>query len=230
VGEHPISFTSDLMPLILNGQKTQTRRVMIPQPKFPPGIRGSMRYATGSKNWLHYASESHFRKGVAEDFCPYGADGDTLWVRHSWYHYVDPKNKKNEQAWDPFTRTIRWKYSEGIVKNCEPDTTVKGWKHKSGRFMPRWASIVTLQIQGRRVERVQEITESDADAEGIVTIPRSLRLHGRMDGYGSPGTLPEDTQTTRVYAYAALWDKINKDRGYEWSTSPYVYVIWFKCC
>jgi hypothetical protein len=215
------------MPTILDGSKTQTRRVMIPQPKFPTGIWDSMRYATGSKNWLHYASEKHFRKGVIEDFCPYGAVGDTLWIRHSWYHYVPSStNKKNEQAWDPFTRTIRWKYSEGIVKNCEPDITAKGWKHKSGRFMPRWASIVTLQIQGRRVERVQEITESDADAEGIITITRSLR-YGRLDGYGVKGTLPEDASTTRVNAYSILWDKINKERGYEWNANPFVYAISF---
>lgn len=228
MSEHPISFTSDLMLPILMGWKTQTRRVITPQPKIYPLIsRGGFWYGTGEKNKLHYASEEHFRRGVVEDFCPYGKAGDSLWLRHSWYHYVTKKNKKNEQAWDPFTRIIRWKDSPGIVTDCEPDTTANGWKHKPGRFMPWWASIVEIIIKNIRVERVQEISESDADAEGIVTIPRSLTRHGRMNGYGVPGTSPEDASTTRVNAYANLWDTINKERGYGWSTNPLVYVITF---
>jgi hypothetical protein len=81
--------------------------------------------------------------------------------------------------------------------------------------MPRWASRITLEITGVRVERVQEISERDARAEGIQPVLE--------DGIWSHNghVLPRD-------GFADLWDSVNAKRGYSWDVNPWVWVLEFK--
>jgi hypothetical protein len=78
--------------------------------------------------------------------------------------------------------------------------------------MPRWASRITLEITDIRVERLQDITEEDAEAEG-----------SKLDG----GTAPEICYTYR-YGFSKLWDSLNAKRGFSWESNPWVWVIGFK--
>jgi hypothetical protein len=141
--------------------------------------------------------------------CPLGVSGNRIWVKETW---AETHKTKKTTAY--------------VYKADNPEVKVK-WR--SSMFMPRRASRINIEIVSVRAERLQEITESDADAEGIVTIERSLYRHGRMNGYGIPGTPPDEAGTTRVNAYAMLWDSINRNRGEVlWNDNPFVWVITFK--
>lgn len=118
--------------------------------------------------------------------CPYGQPGDRLWVREKW------------ACLDPTKRT-RVLYAV--------DRGPKDYLWHSPIFMPRWASRLTREITAVRVERVQDITEEDAWAEGF----------NDDDGYSS----------ARMW-FMNIWDSINAKRGYGWDANPWVWVISFK--
>lgn len=191
---------------VLAGTKTQTRRIMKPQPAIPHHkifhvggrlFESSQPDAMGRRASANYSDEWR---------CPYGAPGDELWVRHQWWKFVTT-NPDNEQAWDEFTRTIRWKTGE-CVSDCKPGDKERFWKKMPSLFMPRWASRITLEITGIRAERLQDISEADALAEGV-----TLR-----------GTTRWETEARE--AYSALWESINGENS--WSSNPFVWVIEFK--
>lgn len=143
---------------ILEGRKTQTRRVIKPQPVlmdsgvwYPSNIPGDIKNKTG----LHYANENHMRKGMPIDFCPYGQPGDRLWVRESLC--VEKNSAKSEFECGHFC------YRADETDNLWGD----GYKTIPSIHMPRWASRITLEIVNIRVEQVQSITTKDIVAEGI---------------------------------------------------------------
>lgn len=122
----------------------------------------------------------------------YGIPGDRLWVRETWA-YIGK---------EPETDTV---YKADGCWSDKPD-----WKWQSPRFMPRWASRLTLEVLNIRVERVQEISEEDAIAEGMEFIP-----------------VKQATWSNRQ-SYSLLWDTLHAKRGYPWVSNPYVWVIDFK--
>ena len=83
--------------------------------------------------------------------------------------------------------------------------------------MPRWASRITLEITDVRVERVQDITEADALAEGFSDKAADANIAARVAN-----------DTPARMEFALLWDKLNKKRGYGWETNPFVWVVSFK--
>jgi len=130
--------------------------------------------------------------------CPYGVPGDRLWVRETYMLMFNPY-KPDEKP------HIHYK------ADYPRDTVV--WK--SSMFMPRKYSRILLEITNVRVERVQQITEDDAIAEGC-TLMVGVTSGGGM-GLASP-----------CYAFKKLWDKIYAKRGYGWDINPWVWVIEFK--
>lgn len=120
--------------------------------------------------------------------CPYGEPGDRLWVRERFY--VQPELWAEGHGPQPV------EYAADVA---DP-RMVEDYVGKPSIHMPRWASRITLEITGRRMQRVQDISEADAAAEGV-------------------GSREE---------FAALWDAINVKRGYAWVTNPLVWVIEFK--
>lgn len=142
----PILFSGAMVRAILNGTKTQTRRVVKPQPKhaFP------MKNGDGSLRGDFFLSEPDFeRVGRSGCFCPYGVPGDRLWVRETHAPMVGGG----------------WVYAA--------DYTEERLKQKDGHgfwkpsiFMKREASRITLEIVSVRVERLGEISRKDAIAEG----------------------------------------------------------------
>jgi len=140
----PIIFSGDMVNAILAGNKTQTRRVIKPQP------------------WLIDPAEKEYHKWECYDGknyylieCPYGQPGDRLWVRETWGLYnTEPKD-------GPEKAMIFYKASDG--ENHE--LRYQLWR--SPIFMPRWASRITLEIESVRVERLQEISTDDCIDEGI---------------------------------------------------------------
>lgn len=87
----------------------------------------------------------------------------------------------------------------------------KGWKPSI--HMPRWASRITLEVAGVRVERVQDITDADALAEGCI---------------GKRQLMHVETEATHRSSFSVLWDSINAARGYSWASNPWVWVVAFR--
>lgn len=202
--ERPIIFNAEMVRAILEDRKSQTRRVVKPQPgPIPDEIK---RVSNDNGYWW---SCSVVRQMIQlremSCFCPYGTVGDRLWVRETWG--LSGHNRVEYRAFP----------ADGKDFRC-----VSLWKPSI--HMPRWASRITLEIKSVRVERVQDITEGDAKAEGCSEwIPCSVYtgLKGvRIGGAARKGTHKE--------YFELLWNSINSKRGYGWSSNPWVWVIEFE--
>jgi hypothetical protein len=134
------------------------------------------------------------------DTCPYGKIGSHLWVRETW-------RPDNTFAGGGIPR-LGIKFGHGYEwKALNPNQTGK-WKPSI--FMPREASRITLEITNIRVERLLDITESDACKEGDP----------------NQGLIASENDHTTWFQY--LWDSINAKRGYSWESNPWVWCISFK--
>ena len=157
--ERPIIFSTDMVKAILEGRKTQTRRVIKPQPDRV--INGVPFEYLGHK--YHDASDRAIR-------CPYGQVGDRLWVRETW------ATQKSIDRFSPSyignAATVPLWYKADAVNGR---SFIGLGKWRPSIFMPRWASRITLEITEVRVERLQEITFEDFKKEGI-------EMDGSWDG------------------------------------------------
>jgi hypothetical protein len=199
--EHPILFSAEMVRAILEDRKTMTRRIV--KLRDP-----SQTYSTfDDDGWPLYADEY----GVwNRDSCPYGKVGDLLWVRETaWYDDAFGGRAFFENG-DVLIK------GEGIVSKAPHPCSREMFqacglqKIRPSIHMPRWASRLLLRIKDVRVERLQQISEEDAAAEGVDFIP------------SAPAAFTHRT------AFKGLWDKINVKRGYGWESDPSVWVIEFE--
>ena len=212
-GEHPIPFTGEMVRAALNGRKTQTRRVVRGDPVALAAIEHWRCDIDDPQAWLGWQEAIGWcPEPVIWVRCPYGAAGHRLWVRES--HYLqwgthDPWPDLPSSAVEPIgAPPQRCYYREGF------DRSAPRWRPSI--HMPRWASRITLEVVSVRIERLQDITEADARAEGVRPAP--FTKAGR----------PVDQ--LHVDAFEILWDRINARRGYPWESSPCVWVIEFRMC
>ncbi|MFW9882612.1 MAG: hypothetical protein ACFFG0_56845 [Candidatus Thorarchaeota archaeon] len=184
VKEHPIIFSTKLIPAILNNEKTVTRRVI--KDKWKPQIDREYLYAN---------------KARIANLCPYGQVGDRLWVRENLI--IQPGNSA--------------RYSDGQWIDGKPSSynfsyyTKRGYRRKTiaSIHMPRWASRITLEIIDIRIERLQDISWSDIQKEGIIDY------------------LDYSTKRELLPSFIELWNSIHK-KEYTWEDNPWVWVIVFK--
>lgn len=225
--ERPILFSGPMLRAILSGAKTQTRRVVKPQ--LGPNADWVPWEGIGWKAQGIIADiPQEFRTGTGLLTCPHGVAGDRLWVRETWRPYSD----------DDLFDSIRYAADGAIQKPQIEDSNIglrfsedcdRWGKHGANRspiHMPRWASRITLEITDVRVERVQDISEADAAAEGVGRIELSpaplLGEHNGIKMYGHPAT------STHEHAFRVLWDTINEKRGFGWDVNPWVFALTFK--
>jgi hypothetical protein len=193
IKEHPILFSTEMVKAILENRKTMTRRVVKPQPRGKLVILDKTSASRGVFDFVEKYNETHF--------CPYGQVGDRLWVRETCQY---PINRDGT----PVKKAIY----KADLSDADIESEACDWDWNPSIFMPRWASRITLKITNIKVERLQEITEEDAIAEGIPAFaPKGVRVSS---------TIPRKH-------FASLWDKINSKNGYEWSVNPWVWVISF---
>lgn len=174
--ERPILFSAPMVRTVLAGTKTQTRRVVKPQPasSMPPGWTWKR---LGVEGW--YAVNGPHRSECIGQ-CPYGAPGDRLWVREAWRAMSEHNLRKPSEL--PQGTPIVHEASR------HPDTGFG--KLRPGMFMPRAASRLTLEVTGVRVERLQAISERDCEIElgvapfslGDEAYPRFRNLWERING------------------------------------------------
>lgn len=137
--ERPILFSAPMVRAILDGRKTQTRRV----------VRGQVGALDRGQPTI-----------VGGPACPYGAPGDRLWVRETWAA-IDERGEAVSRR----TRHVDQNCGDRLVYRADDRVLTEQWR--SPLFMPRWASRITLEVTTVRVERLQAITEEDACAEGV---------------------------------------------------------------
>lgn len=196
--EHPILFSADMVRAILEGRKTQTRRIMKPQPH--PLVQAVERH-----NKSTYLGKIHLNEWQNEIRggwkCPYGESGELLWVRET---FTNDANNQEKPIW--------------VYKADAPNYTLNsGQRWKPSIHMPRIASRITLEIEDIRAERLQDISEEDAIAEGIEIFGIAWKIYHKNHDYY--------TQEP-IIAYKSLWQTIN---GWEsWDQNPWVWVIKFK--
>jgi hypothetical protein len=228
--ERPILFSAPMVWAILDGHKRHTRRIITPQPQGETVYWGC---DTARKGFGFRFGENSKRIT-----CPYGEPGDRLWVRETW-NIADPAGDDAlpEDIYGPRapftgcagTRQIYWR---AIYKAGNPDRHKKYGKAlwRPSIHMPRWASRLTLEITGVRVERLQAITDEDAKAEGIhCPLDPDEFCCGCNTCADSDRTLPITHQCNKVSAFAALWNSANSKRpGAAWADNPWVWVIEFQ--
>lgn len=211
VPECAIPFSGPMVRAILEGRKTQTRRMVKPVRGFERHniLKYGLPHAADTwAVWWH--SEETDRVGCLQD-CPYGAPGDRLWVRETW---------KCDQVWNQFSPIeIGPREADILFLADEQSPSRKGvyWgKTRPSIFMPRWASRITLEVTDVRAERLQEISEADAISEGI-----------QVDECGH--VIREDDPINwggAIWEFAKVWESIN-GKG-SWAQNPWVWVVEFK--
>ena len=199
VKERPILFSGPMVRAIIEGRKTQTRRVIKPKHEFfvDDGHDGI--------NRVYYPCYVTGEPEPQEILCPYGSVGERLWVRETWA--VVPKVS------DDGPRHKAKGDGTGATWRADWNGNPSGFPWKPSIHMPRWASRITLEVTGVRVERLNDISEADAQAEGC-------------DGNYQIGYIPAYQAGPFSYHFAQLWESINGPGS--WSLNPWVWVVEFK--
>lgn len=204
LAERPILFSGPMVRAILEGRKTQTRRVIKPQPTTDDGLvlvgRGGAEREFWDDKGISF-NEGHDR------YCPYGQPGDRLWVRETFRLRADQDHKPPTQDW---WKSGAWYEADG---NCEPSGCAGGaGKKRSSIHMPRWASRITLELTDVRVQRVQKISDEDIESEGMSFNELAQAFQPSM---------PREH-------FQVLWDLLNAKRGFGWDTNPWVWALTFR--
>lgn len=209
--ERPIIFNGEMVRALLDGRKTQTRRVMKVQPTVIPSER---EFGKPGNEIPFDAARTMVRNEEMRVACPYGLRGDRLWVREAYQGPLFNFDQMEAHLEDTskFERPEFCEYRADGGKTPEyydaDDNLRYGWKPSI--HMPRWASRILLEITAVRVERLNDISEEDARAEGstpsqhIITPPEALYRVG----------------------FSKLWRSIYGEES--WGTNPWVWVIEFK--
>lgn len=209
--ERPILFNGDMVRAILDGRKTQTRRIVkLYDGKFPCSVSKNYITACEMKNgvgpWWHpYGGHPGEPLPIERlhDACPFGKPGDRLWVRENFYladrYFADAESA---QVTDPEGYPRHIGYSESMGSEAERCARDYGVKQAPSIHMPRWASRINLEIKNVRVERLQDISEEDAKAEGFL----------------------ESEDFTPKGAFKKTWNDIYGN----WNENPWVWVIEFE--
>lgn len=216
ITERGMIFNGEMVRAILDGRKTQTRRIMKPQPE--PCPRGGHWWPSNVfKTMLHVEEEMQNGKGgwggLVGDACPFGDVGDRIWVRETW---------AEAGASAPDLKLYRANYPEhvpSIYENVPPAEEIR-WTPSI--HMPRTASRIQMEITDVRVERLNAISEEDAEAEGI----DMEALYDSQDCYDCIADHNMTGRPTVTGAFKYLWESIYGEEG--WKSNPWVWVIEFK--
>lgn len=229
--ERPILFSGPLVQAILAGRKTQTRRLV----KLPP-------VPSGLEPWDLISVDKHPARFIArnpkpdcfsavEDVaCPYGVPGDRLWVREACALVKSPSmgdwrwpedGEDADAVWYRATDSLHLSHGgNGMGRALDTYALVRPDRWRPSIHMPRWASRITLEITDVRVQRLLDISEEDARAEGAA-------FHdGRGIGHSGWRHDLKDVHADARSSFWRLWRSINGDGS--WAANPWVWALTFK--
>ena len=222
--EHPIIFSTPMVEAILSGRKTQTRRlVKWPLTSQSDGCNKRRLFVENDAQKVIDLLKTESRHLKARIRMPYGYVGDRLWVREAWSL---PKD------WDDARPGIISKDTKPYLKYlAKPQAiqTVVLYPNREGKwrspiYMPRWASRITLEITDIRIQRLWDISENDAKAEGINPIELCCGSPVQ-DNNGEPICCDRPYLDWRE-AFLDLWKKIHRPQS--WMENSWVWALSFK--
>jgi hypothetical protein len=205
--ETGILFTGEEVRAILDGRKTQTRRVVKSPVSASQGKLPHNPMVKQNGSWY-----------LPTEYSPYGKIGDTLWVRETW-------------GYDPNDTVMETRDKSYIFYRADEDAFAHPWPWgwRPSTNMPRWASRIALEIVSVRVERVQSITRDDAISEGLYSFVSNLGARNSSPvRFYAPNSHDDGGYMNPIEAVESLWDSINSKRGYGWDVNPWVWVIEFE--
>jgi len=221
MGERPILFSAPMVRALLAGTKTQTRRAI----KHRMGSRvWQEQRPNGSLGWT--TNLGHAYGNTTALLCPYGQAGDQLWVREAcwiygqWHEEGTTKSGRCRWTFRPIGQRVR--FDNPGHEHCAHWGRGPGWSHRPSIHMPRWASRIQLEVTGVRVERLQDISEADALAEGL----ERMKLTTQAGGPLAAAPIPNAPWEPPRDAYGRLWESINGAGS--WGANPWVWVVEFR--
>jgi hypothetical protein len=210
----PILFSGPMVRALLDGTKTQTRRIIKPRlldnMEEPHESGSTFFHSDRCGGACDYACRGQWW----EDVCPYGKRGDRLWVRETWSPVPTTAYAHSDGVQQTINPADRW---TAAVYKAGWERSEPTWKPSI--HMPRWASRITLEITDVRVQRLQEISAGDALAEGCVYTDTNQHM---WEVIGCPGT----GEWTAYQCYRKLWESINGTGS--WGANPWVWALTFK--
>lgn len=211
--DHPILFSEPMVRALLDGRKTQTRRVIMPQPVNPIDSI----FTDGKVWWTGDCLTGEKDEALRVRY----AVGDHLWVREAWRTVVGVDDQPPR---DLIPHLFPVSY--------EADGKPLNGRLRASMFMPRWASRISLLVTDVRVQRLHDISEADAIAEGLTGLTKDGKLikYGIPDRDGLPGNDDlgwhwSEWNADPRKAYATIWDRINGDG--EWGLNHWVAAYTF---
>ncbi|EEI6242868.1 hypothetical protein KZ124_004032 [Salmonella enterica] len=221
--EHGMIFNAEMVRAILEGRKTQTRRIMKVQPGTPEfGLRRIIESSKANENGMYFWSQDDACgiKARSKPFLfPYGEVGDRIWVRETFRVH----SRATDVATLVYRASVRNSWTEQThrvpVAVCNKPATPEKWTPSI--HMPRWASRITLEITDVRVERLHNISERDSLREGLFQLPASGRycLQPGMQYFGMASHSAKEV-------YSWLWASIYGEES--WAANPWVWAITFR--
>ena len=208
--ERGMIFNSEMVRAILDGRKTQTRRIM----KEQPVLNGNFYEVFGSAWSKGMTSIPAVPGHSLSTRCPFGAVGDRIWVRETFCPVDD--TQYGGEKWVDYRATPRYEASHPAGWDSAPNDA-EALKWRPSIHMPRWASRILLEITDVRVERLNAISQEDAQDEG-------MELTGWRPTYSDPDSGGE--VLTPYDNFAQLWESIYGEES--WKANPWVWVIEFK--
>jgi hypothetical protein len=247
IKERPILFSGAMVRAILEGRKTQTRRVITSLPdefalakpqfqtvkydpakgwwEFSVAVGGGIDREVNVKGFRGKLKVREYDLRTTDvRACPYGNAGDRLWVRESL---------AKRDGWP-------WEYAAdktAVEVSSDQKTDMLVWAHHKETnhcpsiHMPRWASRITLEVARIRVERLTAITEEDAVAEGFSASPVTNKEIEECAPGSKEREIAEGMRGgtwTAKFNFGLEWDAINGARGFSWGTNPLVWVVDFR--
>ncbi|WP_145570463.1 hypothetical protein [Yersinia bercovieri] len=224
--ERPILFNTEMVNAILSGRKTQTRRIMKVQPQVTEQrLRELDAWQDGFS--ISQQVNAAFQSGFIDVKYPQGQPGDQLWVRETWQGPLVPYN----EAYEMFQNPEPYQKVENCVYRADggpcpeftdaDDDLRQGWRPSI--HMPRWASRISLLITGIRVERLNDVCEESAKAEGAQQYDISRLTTDEINLLDAPLKNPDTPYTN---GFALLWESCYGSGS--WAANPWVWVIDFE--
>ena len=211
MNEKAILFSGSMVKAILDGSKTETRRIVKPQPEVEGLTIGRITDTTGLKKEMgkcFWFDDDYHQVGRV--FSPYALDGQILWVRETWQHTKVLNLSPDDDNYGYIYRA-----------DGQPWDDYEGWTWKPSLFMPKDACRIRLNVGSVHVERLQDISKEDAIAEGIQKyydeeITKSWRYRDYLKN--AWGNDP-------IESFKSLWISINGEDS--WGENPFVWVVKF---
>ncbi|MFJ9451454.1 hypothetical protein [Herbaspirillum sp. NPDC101397] len=252
--KRPILFSGAMVRALLDGSKTQTRRIVKPRPDFASALKllGGPEAGT-SIAYDHMFGGIGLKRNAGIAFCqpnihcPYGYAGDRLWVRETWQYAdwtdcgephigyaADGKSVLHEEFPEDWAKRLEEIWCElSAPANFDIDNRAADRRWRPSIHMPRWACRLLLDVVAVRVEHLQDISAEDAIAEGLSAITKDGKTvkYGIPDRDGFPGSDDDgwhwnEWEKDPIVAFGKLWEKINGAGS--WAANPWVWVVEFK--